>query len=42
LVYRAAAEDLISLSKAVELLRVPLSEVETGLKGPLESHADNR
>jgi Zn-dependent peptidase ImmA (M78 family)/DNA-binding XRE family transcriptional regulator len=42
LVYRAAAEDMISLPKAVELLRVPLAEVEKGLKGPLESHADHR
>ncbi len=42
LVYRAAAEDMISLSKAVELLRVPLTDVEKGLKGPLASHADHR
>ena len=42
LVYRAAAEDMISLPKAVELLRVPLAEVEKGLKGPLETHADHR
>jgi hypothetical protein len=34
LVYRAAIEDLISLSKAVELLRRPLHEVEEGLRGP--------
>jgi Zn-dependent peptidase ImmA (M78 family)/DNA-binding XRE family transcriptional regulator len=42
LVYRAAAEDMISLTKAVELLRVPLAEVEEGLKGPTESHAGHR
>ncbi|MCI0539704.1 MAG: ImmA/IrrE family metallo-endopeptidase [Verrucomicrobiales bacterium] len=42
LVYRAAAEDMISMSKAVELLRVPLADVEKGLKGPSESHADRR
>jgi hypothetical protein len=42
LVYRAAAEDMISLPKAVELLRVPLVEVERGLKGPAESHANHR
>ncbi|MFO7774749.1 MAG: XRE family transcriptional regulator [Candidatus Hydrogenedentota bacterium] len=40
LVYRAAAEDMISLSKAVELLRAPLAEVEAGLRGV--AHADNR
>lgn len=42
LVYRAAAEDMISLPKAVELLRVPLVEVEKGLKGPAEAHANHR
>lgn len=42
LVYRAAAEDMISLSKAVELLRIPLVEVERGLKGPAEEHANHR
>lgn len=42
LVYRAAAEDMISLSKAVELLRVPLADVEMGLKGSSETHADHR
>lgn len=42
LVYRAAAEDLISVSKAVELLRLPLNDVEKGLKGPAEAYADNR
>lgn len=42
LVYRAAAEDMISLPKAVELLRVPLVDVEKGLKGPAEAHANNR
>lgn len=34
LCYRALAEGLISLTKAAELLRLPLSEVEAGLKGP--------
>ena len=34
LCYRALAEKLISLAKAAELLRVPVPEVETGLKGP--------
>jgi len=42
LVYRATAEDMISLSKAVELLRVPLVEVERGLKGPAQEHANHR
>ena len=42
LVYRAAAEDMISLSKAVELLRVSLADVELGLKGSLDRHADHR
>ncbi|HRI89798.1 MAG TPA: transcriptional regulator, partial [Candidatus Hydrogenedentes bacterium] len=42
LVYRAAAEDMISLSKAVELLRLPLADVEKGLNGPPEAHADHR
>jgi Zn-dependent peptidase ImmA (M78 family) len=39
LVYRAIAEDMISVSKAVELLRVSRSEVEKGLKGPAEVEA---
>ncbi len=34
LCYRALAEGLISLTKAAELLRLPLPEVELGLKGP--------
>ncbi|MSQ52154.1 MAG: ImmA/IrrE family metallo-endopeptidase [Betaproteobacteria bacterium] len=34
LCYRALAEGLISLGKAAELLRAPVSEVEAGLKGP--------
>lgn len=34
LCYRALAEGLISLVKAAELLRCPLSEVKAGLKGP--------
>ncbi len=34
LCYRALAENLISLPKAAELLRRPVSEVEEGLKGP--------
>jgi len=42
LCYRALAEGLISLTKAAELLRLPASEVETGLKGPPNSDADRR
>ncbi|MGH9334725.1 MAG: ImmA/IrrE family metallo-endopeptidase [Vicinamibacteria bacterium] len=34
LCYRALAEGLISSTKAEELLRLPLAEVEVGLKGP--------
>lgn len=34
LCYRALAEGFISLSKAAELLRIPIDEVEQGLKGP--------
>lgn len=34
LCYRALAEGLISLSKAAELLRLPVADVEAGLKGP--------
>jgi len=37
--YRALAEGLISLGKASELLRLPVSEVEAGLKGPQPAHA---
>lgn len=42
LCYRALAEELISLAKAAELLRVPIEEVEAGLKGPALSDADHR
>ena len=42
LCYRALAEGLISLTKAAELLRLPTSEVETGLKGPQATDADRR
>lgn len=34
LCYRALAEGMISLSKAADLLRLPLDRVEAGLKGP--------
>jgi len=37
--YRALAEGLISLNKAAELLRLPVPEVEAGLKGPQSAHA---
>lgn len=37
--YRALAEGLISLQKAAELLRLPVPEVEAGLKGPQTAHA---
>jgi len=40
LCYRALAEGLISLTKAAELLRLPASEVEGGLKGPQSADAD--
>lgn len=40
LCYRALAEGLISLSKAAELLRLPISDVEAGLKGPQDADAD--
>jgi Zn-dependent peptidase ImmA (M78 family) len=42
LCYRALAEDLISLSKASELLRKPIEEVEQRLKGPGPDHAARR
>jgi Zn-dependent peptidase ImmA (M78 family) len=42
LCYRALAEGLVSLSKAAELLRLPVPEVEAGLKGPQNSDADRR
>ena len=40
LCYRALAEGLISLTKAAELLRLPASDVEAGLKGPQSADAD--
>jgi len=42
LCYRALAEDFVSLSKAAELLRIPLPKVEVGLKGPQIDNADHR
>jgi hypothetical protein len=42
LCYRALAEGMISLNKAAELLRLPLPEVEAGLKGPQNTDADRR
>ena len=42
LCYRALAEGLISLSKATELLRLPVPAVEAGLKGPQKADADRR
>lgn len=41
LCYRALAEGLISLPKAVELLRCPIDEVEAGLRGPEQPHANH-
>ncbi|QNI37694.1 helix-turn-helix domain-containing protein [Edaphobacter albus] len=41
LCYRALAENFVSLSKAAELLRIPLPKVEAGLKGPQIDHADH-
>ena len=40
--YRALAEGLISLSKAAELLRLPVGDVEAGLKGPQIANANHR
>jgi Zn-dependent peptidase ImmA (M78 family) len=40
LCYRTLAEGLISLDKAAELLRLPVPEVELGLKGPQKAHED--
>ena len=40
LCYRTLAEGMISLDKAAELLRLPLPEVELGLKGPQKAHED--
>jgi Zn-dependent peptidase ImmA (M78 family) len=42
LCYRALAEGLISIAKAAELLRLPVLEVEAGLKGPQSVDADHR
>jgi hypothetical protein len=42
LCYRALAERLISLTKATELLRLPASDVEAGLKGPRYADTDHR
>ena len=42
LCYRALAEGLISLGKGADILRLPMTEVEAGLKGPLAVDADNR
>lgn len=42
LVFRALAEGMISPMKAAELLRLPISKVEEGLRGPERAHADNR
>ncbi len=39
--YRALAEGLISLSKAAELLQLPVPEVEAGLKGPQKADEDH-
>lgn len=41
LCYRALAEGLIEIPKAVELLRKPVSEVERDLKGPYRIDADH-
>jgi len=42
LCYRALAEGLITLTKAAELLRCPIDEVEAGLRGPEQPHANHR
>jgi hypothetical protein len=42
LCYRTLAEGMISLNKAAELLRLPVPEVELGLKGPQRAHEDPR
>jgi Zn-dependent peptidase ImmA (M78 family) len=42
LCYRALAEGLISLTKAAELLGLPASEVEVGLKGPKSADTHDR
>ena len=41
LCYRTLAEGMISVEKAAELLRLPLPEVELGLKGPQKAHEDH-
>ena len=41
LCYWALAEQLISTAKAIELLQQSPSEIEKGLKGPAEGHADS-
>lgn len=41
LCYRALAEELISLTKAAELLQLPAHEVEAGLKGPQSTVANS-
>jgi hypothetical protein len=41
LCYRALAEDVVSLSKAEELLQIPLPLVESGLKRALVANADH-
>ena len=40
--YRALAEGLISLTKAAELLRLPVPEIEAGLKGPQRADENRR
>jgi hypothetical protein len=40
LCYRTLAEGMNSVDKAAELLRLPLPEVELGLKGPQKAHED--
>jgi Zn-dependent peptidase ImmA (M78 family) len=40
LCYRTLAEGMISIDKAAELLRLPLPDVELGLKGPQKAHED--
>jgi Zn-dependent peptidase ImmA (M78 family) len=42
LCYRALAEGLISLTKGAELLRLPVPEVEAGLKGPQANEAHHK
>lgn len=41
LCYRALAEKLIAPGKAAELLQRPLAEIEKGMKGPAEGHANS-